>query len=145
MYTLIYTYVSLTLKNQSQLESGCGWNGVLCCSRFLAAVFGRDDVAAEAAAMTPAHPFGHCFSGSSSRLADVLRLDTIRRSNTRSDDMRLRYIRVLYIYIYALFECIRHDVVVSLHFRCDYHNNIIYCRVRDSVYDIMIIMILIYA
>lgn len=91
------TRFPLTLKNQSQLASGCGWNVVLCW--FLAAIFVRVEAAAaaaaDAAATTPAHPFcvfwafWHCFSGTSSKLADVLRLDTVRRSKTRSDDIVL--------------------------------------------------------
>jgi len=92
----------LTLKNQSQMESGCGWNVVLCeilqAAAFCRKVDDEDDAAAAAAATTLAQPFGHCFSGSSSRLADVLRLDTIRRSNTRSvDDIAcVRDIIILY-------------------------------------------------
>lgn len=86
----LHNSFSLTLKNQSQMESGCGWNVVLC-EILQAAAFCRsdddeDDAAAAAAATTPAQPFGHCFSGVSSKLAEVLRLDTIRRSNTRSSD-----------------------------------------------------------
>jgi len=72
------------------MESGCGWNVVLCevlqAAAFCRNVDDEDDAAAAAAATTLAQPLGHCFSGSSSRLADVLRLDTIRRSNTRSVD-----------------------------------------------------------
>jgi len=90
----------LTLKNQSQMESGCGWNVVLCeplqAAAFCRKVDDEDDAAAAAAATTLAQPFGHCFSGSSSRLADVLRLDTMRRSNTRSvDDIVRDNIRIL--------------------------------------------------
>jgi len=85
------------------MESGCGWN-VFLCELLQAAAFCRnvddeDDAAAAAAATTLAQPFGHCFSGSSSRLADVLRLDTIRRSNTRSvvDIAYVRYILEYFI------------------------------------------------
>jgi len=89
LYYYHWWLCSLTLKNQSQFASGCGWNVVLC--KFLTEVRGRDD----ATATMPAQPFGHCFIRISSKLADVLRLDTVRRSNTRSDDM----------WIYRTFKC----------------------------------------
>jgi len=130
----------LTLKNQSQMESGCGWNVVLC-EILQAAAFCRsdddeDDAAAAAAATTPAQPFGHCFSGVSSKLAEVLRLDTIRRSNTRSSDDIAR-VRTWYYYtvdamLMYYYDWQTRDVDVSLHF-CEHF------ALARTTYDIIIL------
>lgn len=72
-----------------------------------------DDDAAVAAATTPAQPLGHCFSGVSSKFADVLRLDTIRRSNTRSDDDDDMKRRSVFTFVWIGGGC---NDVVSQHF-----------------------------
>jgi len=114
----------LTLKNQSHMESGCGWNVVLCellqAAAFCRSVDDEDDAAAAAAATTLAQPFGHCFSGSSSRLADVLRLDTIRRSKTRSVD-DIACVRAWY-----------NNNILSTRCKC-YYNNFATWRSRFTV------------